>query len=841
MATIADLNVRIGSDIRGLQQGLKRAESALSKSNATLSNLGAQLSNTLSIAFAGIGVGALKSFGDIEKLQKGLESQLGSAEAARAELEKIREAAKAPGLGFEQFVKGSIQLQAVGENAEKARNTISVFGNALALAGKGAGELDGVVTALTQIKAKGVVSAEEINQIAERLPQIRTAMQDAFGTANTELIQKMGITAGDFIDGITKSLEKLPKASDSFSNQVTNAFDNVTQGAAKLGERLNASLRIGERLTALSEWAIGAADAFGNLDESTQRWIIGIGLAAAALGPAIRAGNALVQVGGAMINAWTRMNIVFKEWLVLSANAEGKTGLIGWWKGLNTVMKANIIGVAIGLVLALGAAFVALRKDMSDAAIAQRSINDVNQKAAESIAGQKATVEQLVAAYKTEGATLEQKRNILNELKQISPEYFGSLKTGKGDVEAITAATAAYANELLRVAKVTAAKERIVELEKALLNLPKAADPTFFQTVANAFKSGGNAAAFWAEQGKTLGENFGEQKRQLEAERDALAGLVAQQTLSDAANNKLSTSTKTVTQSKKDLKAAQDELKKAEEEEIERGLKYIKFKNELEQAWIQEAAAIEQAMAARAEAGTPMDTTSQAPGGEQSINLGPSAEGIVGASNALQGYSEAAAYAAEVQQQLNDKMFNFNTGLSEMTQKLIDQGDVLGGIFVAMGDAIGQAASQGETSFSKLGQAAAGAAAKIVRSWIQQGVAAAVAKGLSSVPFPFNIAAGAAAGGLAAALFTKLIGAIGVKGFARGTQNAPAGLALVGEQGPELINMPKGAKVYPNSTTNTMLSRMAGNSQAFTVETRLQGSDMLLLIQRASTKKDRYS
>lgn len=121
MPTFAELNVRVGAQIKGLEDGLKSAEKSLRKSSATLGGISSQLTSTLSLGLAGVGAGALKSFGDIEKLQKGLESQLGSAEAARAEMDKIREAAKAPGLGFEQFVKGSLQLQAVGDNADKAR------------------------------------------------------------------------------------------------------------------------------------------------------------------------------------------------------------------------------------------------------------------------------------------------------------------------------------------------------------------------------------------------------------------------------------------------------------------------------------------------------------------------------------------------------------------------------------------------------------------------------------------------------------------------------------------------------------------------------------------------
>lgn len=44
-----------------------------------------------------------------------------------------------------------------------------------------------------------------------------------------------------------------------------------------------------------------------------------------------------------------------------------------------------------------------------------------------------------------------------------------------------------------------------------------------------------------------------------------------------------------------------------------------------------------------------------------------------------------------------------------------------------------------------------------------------------------------------------------IPGYARGTRNHPGGLAIVGEEGPEIVNLPKGSQVYTNSETNDML------------------------------------
>jgi hypothetical protein len=45
-----------------------------------------------------------------------------------------------------------------------------------------------------------------------------------------------------------------------------------------------------------------------------------------------------------------------------------------------------------------------------------------------------------------------------------------------------------------------------------------------------------------------------------------------------------------------------------------------------------------------------------------------------------------------------------------------------------------------------------------------------------------------------------------VLGFAEGTDSAPGGLAVVGENGPELVNLPRGAQVVPNATLAALAS-----------------------------------
>jgi tape measure domain-containing protein len=73
------------------------------------------------------------------------------------------------------------------------------------------------------------------------------------------------------------------------------------------------------------------------------------------------------------------------------------------------------------------------------------------------------------------------------------------------------------------------------------------------------------------------------------------------------------------------------------------------------------------------------------------------------------------------------------------------------------------------------------------------------------------------------AIQVGLVRGVGVRGFARGTSSAPAGLALVGERGPELVQFRGGEKVIPNAST---MRRLRGDAPD-----RSQGAELLQPIQ----------
>jgi phage-related tail protein len=68
-----------------------------------------------------------------------------------------------------------------------------------------------------------------------------------------------------------------------------------------------------------------------------------------------------------------------------------------------------------------------------------------------------------------------------------------------------------------------------------------------------------------------------------------------------------------------------------------------------------------------------------------------------------------------------------------------------------------------------------------------------------------------------------LSGVASLLGFANGTPSAPGGLAMVGERGPELVNLPRGSQVITAENTRQMMS--GGGASSTTVDVGVSVSD----------------
>ena len=298
---IGKLLLKLGIDTTNLDKELGKVEKSMSKFGQNMSNLGSTLTQSLTLPIIGVGAAALKSFADMEKLENGLIAIMGSSKEAGIEMEKLRKVAENPGLALSEVVKASASLQSVGMNADAARETITQFGNAVARAGGGAEQFDGVVLALSQISAVGKVTQEDLNQIKERLPEFARVMKEEFGVVTAEGIRELGISSEEFIKRSVGALGNLERANGGLANTFDNLRDNVGASLAELGKAINETLNLEAVAAALSAGLQRLVDGFKSLNPETQGFIVKAGLIVAAIGPAIFIVGKLITTFGALI------------------------------------------------------------------------------------------------------------------------------------------------------------------------------------------------------------------------------------------------------------------------------------------------------------------------------------------------------------------------------------------------------------------------------------------------------------------------------------------------------------------------------------------------------------
>jgi tape measure domain-containing protein len=272
------LSIKIRADASPLERALK----VVGRDMAAFSQKALAIGRGVTLGFTGpiiaMGSSFVNAAASMDQLERGMAAVMGSTSEAGKELSKLKESAKLPGLGFEEAVRGSIRLQAVGLQAEQARKVLETFGKAIATTGGGAVELEAVQYQLTQMISKNRILAEDFKPIQSAVPLIGKALKLAFNTDNIEAVRATGVGAKEFAMRLTESLAVLPEVLNS-TGGIRNQFDNLRDAlkfaSAEMGKAIlkNIDLEavidsVTERINMLSDW-------FGSLSDEMQKFILG--------------------------------------------------------------------------------------------------------------------------------------------------------------------------------------------------------------------------------------------------------------------------------------------------------------------------------------------------------------------------------------------------------------------------------------------------------------------------------------------------------------------------------------------------------------------------------------
>lgn len=222
------------------------------------------------------------------------------------------------------------------------------------------------------------------------------------------------------------------------------------------------------------------------------------------------------------VNAQT---IATKAYTLATQFAEKVTKLF------NTTTKSSPWGWLAAGVVAVITALALYSKRTTDAAAAQKMLNEMTTEAKKSIAGEKIEIERLLTVARDEKKSKDERLAAIKKLNEISPKYLGNLNLENINTTAAKKATEEYIAVLEKKALVQAANEKLVEIEKEFIDLKEQgteAESRWYQTAWNTIASMGNMANMASLNTKTVIGNYNKAFEELAAKKKALLGILAE-------------------------------------------------------------------------------------------------------------------------------------------------------------------------------------------------------------------------------------------------------------------------------------------------------------------------
>lgn len=246
---------------------LGRSGSKMSRLSSAITSFGSKAA--LGLGAAGVAAGALAVQVSrtgvaynamMEQSQIAWETILGSQKEAQKTLSKLQVMGAKTPYEFEGLDKAAKLLNMAGFEGGKLFSTLTNVGDAVAAIGGGQEELEGVSMAIFQMATKGKVSAEEMNQLAERGIPAWKLIADQMGVTQRELMDMSAngeLMADKVIPLLVKGMGDrfggaMKKQSSTFNGMMSTLKDNAKILSAQMSkgtfEKLKGVLPVVNRL-----------------------------------------------------------------------------------------------------------------------------------------------------------------------------------------------------------------------------------------------------------------------------------------------------------------------------------------------------------------------------------------------------------------------------------------------------------------------------------------------------------------------------------------------------------------------------------------------------------------
>lgn len=230
-----ELRIRITADGRAAIEGTRDVERQIDHLGGLASKVGPLIAGYLSFEFLKGAVTQLFDAGAaLQDFQTRFGSLAGSAQAAAAEMDYVRQTAQKLGLGLnearESYAQLLAQQQAGVITLQQSRDLLEGFGRAAQMTGAGSEQVKQAMLGLSQALSSGTVSTEDFRQAVDPLPGMMKRFADALGVSIGQLKENLAdgkVSSADFAQAMIKGLQEAGKGAEDFSASLSATWQRV--------------------------------------------------------------------------------------------------------------------------------------------------------------------------------------------------------------------------------------------------------------------------------------------------------------------------------------------------------------------------------------------------------------------------------------------------------------------------------------------------------------------------------------------------------------------------------------------------------------------------------------
>lgn len=333
-------------------------------------------------------------------------------------------------------------------------------------------------------------------QTGQSVDYLTSSIITGLGRQSVMILDNLGLSAAEINEQVSQTGDFMSAVASIIDKQLTAAGDNYVSSAdraqAATVKFKNAQMELGQTLLPLKEnwdevytgisvgtmeligWIVKHRNVLETLVTAYTAYKIAKELSTTATYKEMTATKASIILDKLKL-AWINNT---KGATLLYAAAKAKltkhtTRAAAAMKLFNATCKASTIGWIAGAVVAAGTAFALLRKRVDEETLSMKSLSNINQKVSDEMDQQSTKIKILSDMVHNSNLPYKERKEALEQLMGLVPEYNASLTTEGKLINDNTDAINAYLIALERQIKMKAAKEELEELYRKQRNTQK--------------------------------------------------------------------------------------------------------------------------------------------------------------------------------------------------------------------------------------------------------------------------------------------------------------------------------------------------------------------------------